>query len=52
MATKDELEIAIKVINEISGNPDSGVIADLIRDIKASTTPIPEKRVVESKETR
>jgi hypothetical protein len=52
MATKDELEIAIKVINEHTGNPDSGVFAELVKELKASTTPLPEKRVVEQKETR
>lgn len=52
MPTKDELEQAAKVIADFTGNPDSGVIADLIRDLKKASTPAPEKRVVEAKEAR
>lgn len=52
MPTKDELEHAAKIVADFTGNPDSGVIADLIRDLKKAATPAPEKRVVESKETR
>jgi hypothetical protein len=52
MATKEELEIAIRVINEFAGDPDSGVIAELVRDLKKSSVPAKEVRVAEPKETR
>jgi hypothetical protein len=52
MFTKEEIEIAIKVINETAGEPDSGVIADLVRDLKKSSAPVKENRVTEPKETR
>lgn len=54
MATKSELETAHKVISEIAGAPDSGVIAELLHEIasKASEQPTKEARVVEVKETR
>jgi hypothetical protein len=52
MATKEELEIAIRIINEFAGEPDSGVIAELVRDLKKSSAPVKEIRVTESKETR
>lgn len=51
MPSKADAEIAIKVINEIAGSPDSGVIADLVKEIKSSTT-AKEVRVVEAKEIR
>ena len=52
MATKEEIAIAIKVIEEVSGKPDSGVIAELVKELKASGNPAKETRVIESKETR
>lgn len=53
MFTKDEIETAIKVINQIAGNPDVGVIAELVKDIrKSSDAPTKEVRVTEPKETR
>jgi hypothetical protein len=52
MATKEELEIAIRIINEFAGEPDSGVIAELVRDLKKSSAPAKEVRVSEPKETR
>lgn len=52
MPSKDEIEIAVKVINEIAGTPDSGLIAELVKEIKSSGAPTPEKRVIEAKETR
>jgi hypothetical protein len=52
MPTKEELEIAIRVINEFAGEPDSGVIAELVRDLKKSSAPAKEVRVTEAKETR
>lgn len=52
MATKEEIEIAIRVVDEFAGSPDSGVVAELIRRMKESSTPAKEVRVVEAKETR
>lgn len=58
MATKEQIEIAVKLINEVAGSPDSGAIAELIKDIEKSETKdfdksaAKEVRVVESKETR
>lgn len=52
MATKEEFETAIKVINEVAGNPDSGVIAELVKDIVKASAPAKEVRVAEPKETR
>ena len=58
MATKEQIEIAIKVINEVAGSPDSGAIADLVKDIAKSETKnfdkeaAKEVRIVESKEIR
>jgi hypothetical protein len=52
MPTKEEFETAIAVINEIAGSPDSGVIADLVNDIRKASAPAKEVRVTEAKETR
>jgi hypothetical protein len=52
MATKEELEIAIRVINEFAGEPIIGVVAELVRDLKNSSASVKEIRVTESKETR
>jgi hypothetical protein len=57
MATKEQIEIAIKLINEISGSPESGAIAELVKDIRKSednfdTSATKEVRIVEAKETR
>jgi len=52
MPTKEQIEQAAKIVADFAGNPDSGVIAELIRDLKKSATATPETRVVESKETR
>ena len=52
MPTKEEIEIAVKVINEFAGEPDSGFIAELVRDLKKSSAPTKEVRVTEAKETR
>lgn len=52
MPTKEELETAIKVINEIAGDPEVGVIADLVKDIRKASAPAKEVRVTEAKETR
>jgi hypothetical protein len=58
MATKEQIEIAVKLINEVAGTPDSGAIAELIKDIQKSETKdfdksaATEVRIVEAKETR
>jgi hypothetical protein len=55
MATVDEIQAAVKIVGDFAGNPDSGVIAELLNDLLASTqvsTPTNEVRVVEAKETR
>jgi len=57
MATKEQIEIAVKVINDVAGSPDSGAIAELVKEIQKSETKnfdttAKEVRVVESKETR
>jgi hypothetical protein len=56
MATKEEIAVAVKVINEVAGSPDSGLIADLIKDIEKSgadsAKATNEVRIVEAKETR
>lgn len=61
MATKEQIEIAVKVINEVAGSPDSGAIAELVKEIQKSgnkpevknfDNAAKEVRVVESKETR
>jgi len=57
MATKEQIEIAIKVINDVAGSPDSGAIAELVKDIRKSaenfdTVAAKEVRIVEAKETR
>lgn len=52
MPTKEEYEIAIKVINEVAGSPEVGVIAELVNDIKKVSAPAKEVRVAEPKETR
>jgi len=58
MATKEQIEIAVKLINQVAGSPDSGAIAELIKDIEKSETKnfdnsaAKEVRIVESKETR
>jgi hypothetical protein len=56
MATKEQIEIAVNVINEIAGSPDSGPIAELVKDLQKSETKTDnatkEVRIVEAKETR
>jgi hypothetical protein len=52
MPTREEYEIAIKVINEVAGSPDSGLIAELVKDIASASAPAKEVRVTEAKETR
>lgn len=52
MPTKEEIEVAVKVINEVAGSPDAGVIADLIGEIEKSGITAKEVRVTSAKETR
>jgi hypothetical protein len=51
MASKEEILAAAKIVADFAGNPDSGVVADLLRDLKASV-PTKEVRVTDVKETR
>jgi hypothetical protein len=58
MATKDELATAIKVVKEISGDPSTGAIKELLdllntpdKEVK-NFTQVTETRVAEVKETR
>lgn len=51
MANKEDIAIAIAVVKEIAGNPDSGAIKDLI-DLLDSSASAKEVRVVAVKETR
>ncbi len=52
MATKDEIESAVKLIKEIAGDPSSGAIKELIDAIANSATPAKEVRVKAVEETR
>lgn len=53
MASSKEIESAVKVASEFAGNPDSGVIAEFLRDLAASASaPAKEVRVADVKETR
>ena len=52
MANKEEIEIAVRVVGEIAGNPDSGAIKELIALLKASADTTKEVRVIEPKEKR
>jgi hypothetical protein len=58
MATKDEIATAIKVVKEISGDPSTGAIKELLdllntpdKEVK-NFTQVTETRVAEVKETR
>jgi hypothetical protein len=58
MATKDEIATAIKVVKEITGDPSTGAIKELLdllntpdKEVK-SFTQVTETRVAEVKETR
>lgn len=58
MPTKDEIATAIKVVKEVSGDPTTGAIKELIDLLNAPTkeaksfTPVTETRVAEVTETR
>jgi hypothetical protein len=58
MATKDEIATAIKVVKEISGDPSTGAIKELLdllntpdKEVK-NFTQVTETRVMDVKETR
>lgn len=51
MATKEDIAIAIAVVKEIAGNPDSGAVKELI-DLLDSSASAKEVRVTAVKETR
>lgn len=58
MPTKDEIATAIKVVKEVSGDPSTGAIKELLDLLNApskeakSFTPVTETRVDSSTETR
>jgi hypothetical protein len=52
MATKDEIETAIRVVREVSGDPVVGAIAELLKDLEASAVAPKDVRTVTPKETR
>jgi hypothetical protein len=52
MATKDEIEVAVKLIKEIAGDPSVGVVKELIDAIQNSAIPAKEVRVKAVEETR
>ena len=52
MATKDEIELAVKLIKEIAGDPSVGVVKELIDAIQSSANPAKEVRVKAVEETR
>jgi hypothetical protein len=52
MATKDEILNAIKIVGDFAGNPDSGVVAQLLKDLTTSVEAPKEVRTTVAKETR
>lgn len=52
MATKEQIEIAVAVVTEVAGAPESGAIADLIKLLQDSANTTKEVRVIEPKEKR
>jgi hypothetical protein len=53
MATKEEIVSAVEIVREFAGNPEVGVVAELLQALLDSVaTPVKETRVVEPKETR
>jgi hypothetical protein len=58
MPTKDEIATAIKVVKEVTGNPDTGAIKELLdllntpdKEVK-NFTQVTETRVTDVKEVR
>jgi len=58
MPTKDEIAVAIKVVKEVSGDPTTGAIKELLDLLNApakeakSFTPVAETRIAGVTETR
>lgn len=52
MATKEEIELAVKLIKEVAGDPSTGAVKELIDLIKDSATATKEVRVKAVEETR
>jgi hypothetical protein len=58
MPTNEEIAVAIKVVKEVSGDPTTGAIKELLDLLNTpakeakSFTPVIETRVAEVKETR
>ncbi len=55
MASKKEIEAAVKIVSDFAGNPESGIIAELLKDLLKSSEvseTVLEKRVTDVKETR
>jgi hypothetical protein len=55
MATKSEIDAAVKIVADFAGNPETGMIAELLKDLKKSSevsVDAVEKRVSDIKETR
>jgi len=58
MPTKDEIAVAIKVVKEMSGDPSTGAIKELLDLLNApakeakSFTPVAETRIAGVTETR
>jgi hypothetical protein len=52
MFTVEQASVAVAVIKEIAGDPDAGIIKDLIDAIEKSVNPAKEVRVLTAKETR
>lgn len=52
MATKEEIEIAVRVVSDVAGDPTVGAVKELIDLLKASADTTKEVRVIEPKEKR
>lgn len=61
MATNKEIEDAVKIVSDFAGNPESGIVAELLKDLLKSTSvdkiekdsvDVRERRVTDVKETR
>ena len=52
MATKEDIDIAVRVVSEIAGDPTVGAVKELIDLLKASADTTNEVRVLAPKEKR
>jgi hypothetical protein len=50
--TSEQAAVAVAVIQEVAGYPDSGIVKELIDEIKKSVDPAKVVRVVTAKEIR